>query len=105
VDALERLDALLRSAPRQGGGALLSEQALEELGWSFDEAEQVMRGLGFAPASRRTPGKATAWRLSRSVRASETSPAKTEAQSPFAALAALKRPPQRRRRPRKRARA
>jgi ATP-dependent RNA helicase SUPV3L1/SUV3 len=105
VEALERLDALLRSASRQGGGALLSEQAIEELGWSLAEADQVMRGLGFVAISRRKAGEAVAWRPARAAPTGDARPAKAPAHSPFAALAALKRPPQRRRRPRKRARA
>ncbi|NEX95407.1 phosphonate-binding protein, partial [Caulobacter sp. 17J65-9] len=48
VEALERLDALLRAAPKQAGGAMLSDQAREELGWSEAEAGAVLRGLGYA---------------------------------------------------------
>ena len=105
VEALERLDALLRAAPRQAGAALLSEQAIQDLGWTVVEADQVMRGLGFVPASKRKPGEAMAWRPMRS-RAAAPAASKPAGHSPFAALAALKpSPPRRRRRPRKQARA
>ncbi|MDB5448706.1 MAG: superfamily and helicase, partial [Phenylobacterium sp.] len=62
VDQLERLDELLRGATRQGGGVLLSGQAREALGWSEAEAEEILRGLGFAPANRPRAGEPIAWR-------------------------------------------
>jgi ATP-dependent RNA helicase SUPV3L1/SUV3 len=106
VDALERLDALLRGAPRQGAGVSLSEQAVEELGWSMAEASQVMRGLGFVPMGPKEQAAPLAWRLARRGRERPAPPGKAPAHSPFAALAALKAaPPRRRRRPRKKARA
>jgi ATP-dependent RNA helicase SUPV3L1/SUV3 len=105
VDALERLDALLRAAPRQGGGSVLSDQAIEELGWTDAQARDVMRALGYAPARRAEPGQAVAWRLRRARASSEPVRGPAEHSSPFAALAALKpRPPRRRRPARKRAR-
>ncbi|HSV02060.1 MAG TPA: phosphonate-binding protein, partial [Phenylobacterium sp.] len=99
---LERLDELLRAAPKAAGGTVLSEQAREELGWSEAEARTILRGLGFAPAGRPGPGEPLAWR-----RRGEPQPAKPAGpapHSPFAALAALQRPepprrPRRRRRP------
>ena len=104
VEALERLDTLLRVAPRQSGAALLSQQAVEELGWTMAQAEQVMLGLGFASTGRRPAGQAGAWRPKRTQ--PSVTPSKPSAHSPFAALAALKPAPApvRRRRPRKRAR-
>lgn len=104
VETLERLDVLLRAAPRQGGGALLGEQAAVELGWSPEQLAQVLRALGFAPAVRARPGEPTAWRRRQPAAAPETTAA---AASPFAALAALKPQPAepRARRPRRRRRA
>jgi ATP-dependent RNA helicase SUPV3L1/SUV3 len=103
VEQLERLDALLRAAPRQGQGALLSDQAIEELGWTEREAAAVLRGLDFTPTAKPKAGEPVAWRRRRAM-----APPKAEGQpppaSPFAALAALKDkpPPNRRRRPRRR---
>jgi ATP-dependent RNA helicase SUPV3L1/SUV3 len=103
VEQLERLDVLMRAAPRQGQGALLSDQAIEELGWTAKEAAAVLRGLGFIPLSRPKAGEPAAWRRRRSAAEpiAETAPSRA---SPFAALAALKDrpPPARRRRPRRR---
>jgi ATP-dependent RNA helicase SUPV3L1/SUV3 len=106
VEALERLDELLRAAPRQGAAVVLADQAMEALKWTPAEARDIMRALGFAPVGRPKPGEPMAWRLRRERPEPEpTTP--PSAHSPFAALAALKPiPPRRRRRPpRKRARA
>jgi ATP-dependent RNA helicase SUPV3L1/SUV3 len=104
VEQLERLDALLRAAPRQGQGALLSDQAIEELGWTDQEAAAVLRGLGFTPTARPKAGEPVAWRRRRTD-ASPKAESQPSRASPFAALAALKDqpPPARRRRPRRRA--
>jgi ATP-dependent RNA helicase SUPV3L1/SUV3 len=56
VLALERLDSLLRAAPSRDGGQLLTPQALAELGWTAEQAEGVLRGLGFAPAGKAKSG-------------------------------------------------
>ena len=97
VEALERLDALLRAAPRQGGGSVLSQQAIEELGWTDAQAREVMRALGYAPVRRTEAGQAVPWRLKRAHDLAEPDRRPPE-HSPFAALAALKpRPPRRRR--------
>ncbi len=103
VEALERLDALIRAAPQTGGGSLLAPDALQSLGWTHDHGEQVLRALGFAPAHKAVPGEARIWRRRRD-KPPETS-AKPAAASPFAALAALSPPAApakpRRRRPRR----
>ena len=106
VEALERLDELLRAAPRQGAAAVLSDQAIEQLGWSPAEAQEIMRALGFAPAGKPQPGKPAAWRQRRESAGAAPAP-RTPDQSPFAALAALKpaAPRRRRRPPRHRAKA
>jgi ATP-dependent RNA helicase SUPV3L1/SUV3 len=91
VDKLERLDELLRA-----GKMVLSDQAREELGWSAADANAILRGLGFAPVRK---GEPVTWR--RSAPKPEKA-AKAHAHSPFAALAALKAPVPRKRRPRRR---
>jgi ATP-dependent RNA helicase SUPV3L1/SUV3 len=92
VEALERLDALLRAAPRRHGAMVLTPEAIAALGWSEAQARTIMRGLGFAPASRPAPGEPMAWRRRSSANTLEPIPAEA-ADSPFAALAALKAPP------------
>jgi ATP-dependent RNA helicase SUPV3L1/SUV3 len=99
VVQLERLDELLRAAPRRGDGAVLSDQAREELGWDEAMAEAILRSLGFAPTRGEGP---RAWR-----RRGEKAPVRAKppsSASPFAALAALKAKPAppRRRRPKRR---
>ncbi|RAK51548.1 helicase-related protein [Phenylobacterium deserti] len=89
VDQLERLDELLREGPKQSGGVVFTDEARESLGWSDEEARDILRGLGFAPANRAKAGELTAWR-----RRGMNAPAKAAApavrtNSPFAALAAL----------------
>jgi ATP-dependent RNA helicase SUPV3L1/SUV3 len=102
VEQLERLDELLRAGVKQGGGVVFSDQAREELGWTADEAREILKGLGFAAVKR--TGEATAWRR-RAQRdfAIEHRPI-TAPHSPFAALAALKGEPAPARRPRRRRR-
>jgi ATP-dependent RNA helicase SUPV3L1/SUV3 len=87
VEQLERLDELLRAGAKQHGGVVFSDQAREELGWSPDEAREILKGLGFA-AIKRT-GEPVAWRR-RAERefAVEHRPI-IAPNSPFAALAAL----------------
>ncbi len=104
AEDLERLDALLRAAPRQAGGVVLSDQALESLGWTGPVADAVLRALGYAPARKPEPGAPALWRRRGEPRP-PASPA-VRPDSPFAALAALARPkpapsrkPRRRRRP------
>jgi ATP-dependent RNA helicase SUPV3L1/SUV3 len=103
VEALEKLDMLLRAAPRRGGGSALTDQSLQELGWTQGEAFAVMRALDFTPVAKSKPGEAVAWRRRRSIEPQPTVAAPTT--SPFAALAVLKDqpPPVRRsRKPRRR---
>jgi len=101
VDTLERAGELLRAARQAGGSAPLSDQAREELGWTEQEAAEILRAIGF----QRPRGKAD-WRR----KAVKDKPAKPPKDSPFAALAALKpaeprrdRGPRRKSRPKPRA--
>ncbi|WP_374571355.1 helicase-related protein [Phenylobacterium sp.] len=93
VEALERLDELLRGAPKQGQAVLFSDQAREELGWSADETHAILRAVGFLPAGKAAPGEPQAWRRRGEPRKPQA--AKAPAASPFAALAALKAAPPR----------
>ncbi|MBX7249815.1 MAG: phosphonate-binding protein [Caulobacteraceae bacterium] len=95
VDQLERLDEMLRTARQAGGRTVLSDQAREELGWSDEEAAQILKSLGFS-RGKTSP----VWKPRKATRPELAQPAKY---SPFAALAALKPvEPRRARRPRRR---
>ena len=102
VEALEQLDALLRTAPQEAGGARLSHEALARLGWTPRDADRILRGLGFAPVRRPNAEEPTIWRRRRAPTPAAVAP---RASSPFAALATLAppvaaAPKPRRRRPR-----
>ncbi len=90
VEALERLDDALR-AGHKGAGSILTDEARNGLGWSEDEARQILTGLGYAPVSKPKPGEPVFWRIRR-VRAPDAPP-KRQAASPFAALEVLKPAP------------
>jgi ATP-dependent RNA helicase SUPV3L1/SUV3 len=93
VEQLDQLDALVRAAPRQGQGALVTDQARESLGWSAEELAAILRGLGFAPAAKPNkpkPGEPIAWRRRAEPKATPTP--RPHPASPFAALAALTPP-------------
>jgi ATP-dependent RNA helicase SUPV3L1/SUV3 len=91
VETLERLDALLRASGQVKGPRKLSDQAREELGWSPDEAADVMRALSFTPARKPKEGEPSAWRQRRPKPEPEQ-PVRPD--SPFAALASLRAEPQ-----------
>ena len=107
VEALEQLEALMRSGARIGPGSVLCDQARETLGWSQPEADAILKGLGYVRTNAGAGNEPPAWRL----RKARSEPArKADAGSPFAALAALNPPPMapaaatrapRRRRPRR----
>ncbi len=99
LDALEQLDALIRAAPQADGGAAMGAEAFAALGWNEEEAQRILRGLGFTPARKAKAGEALIWRRRRDKPAQvvPASPA-----SPFAALATLTSPPAVARRPRRR---
>jgi hypothetical protein len=87
--ALERLDALAREADPHAAGAIrATPQLIAELGWKPGQAEQILRGLGFARARKGGEGEADLWRRRGS---SEAAPARPAA-SPFAALAPIAKP-------------
>ena len=87
---LERLDALARAALPDGAGAIeLTPALLADLGWGLSEAEQVLRGLGFARVRKSEGAEAGLWR--RRAAPARATPAGNAA-TPFAALAALAKP-------------
>ncbi|HYE47078.1 MAG TPA: helicase-related protein [Caulobacter sp.] len=102
AEALERLDALLRAAPRQGQGSVVSDQLRESLGWSAEDTAAILRGLGFTPVGRSAP---VAWRRRGPAKPAPSAPISPSAASPFAALARLQAPPQPLRRPPRRGKA
>ena len=102
VETLERLDEILRAAPRRDGAAVLDDAAITALGWNRAETEQVLRALGFARA-RAAADAPAAWRRRAQPKPREFKPAQTA--SPFAALAALNAPAKRRPRRRRARRA
>ena len=90
IAELERLDALARAALPDGAGAVdLTPALLAALRWELEEAEQVMRGLGFARIRKGEGAEGGRWRR----RAAPTPATPTEnAVTPFAALASLAKP-------------
>jgi ATP-dependent RNA helicase SUPV3L1/SUV3 len=103
IAALERLDALARAAWPEGAGAVdATDTLLAELGWRRDDAHHILRALGF---SRVREGEDAERVLFRRRATSEKSTLKAgPAATPFAALAALTKPAERRPRRRKRRR-
>jgi ATP-dependent RNA helicase SUPV3L1/SUV3 len=103
VEQLETLDALLR-AEQQHGGVVLTDGALEKLGWTAKQASNVLRALDYTPAIRAKPDQPIVWKR-RGAAKLEQKPVKARPDSPFAALAKLTEPPPpplaRRKRPRR----
>src|SRR5580692_8582659 len=104
IAELERLDALARAAWPEGAGASDATYALlAELGWRREDAHHVLRALGFA---RVREGEGAERALFRRRTTAEQSTLKADpAETPFAALAVLTKPAERRTRRRKRRRA
>jgi ATP-dependent RNA helicase SUPV3L1/SUV3 len=103
VEQLETLDALLRAEQRPGG-VVLTDAALEKLGWTAAQASTVLRALDYTPAIRAKPDQPIVWKR-RGAAKLEQKPVKARPDSPFAALAKLTEPPPapaRRKRPRRR---
>jgi ATP-dependent RNA helicase SUPV3L1/SUV3 len=90
VLALERLDALARTATPDGGGAiLLTAEMLAGLGWEPGQAKQILRALGFAPTRKPAAGDHGLWRRRRQQAEGASEPAA----SAFAVLAPLNAEP------------
>jgi len=90
IAELERLDALARAALPDGAGAVdLTPALLADLRWNLSEAEQVLRGLGFARIRKGEGAEGGLWRR-RATPAAATLAG--NAVTPFAALAALAKP-------------
>ena len=103
IAELERLDALARAAWPEGAGAIDATDALlQDLGWRRDDAHHILRALGFA---RVREGEGAERAVFRRRAASDQARLKAEpVATPFAALAALTKPAERRPRRRKRRR-
>ena len=99
VEQLERLDEILRTSPKSGGGVVLADQALQALGWTVDQSRAILRGLGFAQLKR--DGEPTAWRRRFEKDFTVERKVAPPPHSPFAALAARQPVPARRPRRRK----
>ena len=90
IAELERLDTLARAALPEGAGAVdLTPALLADLGWGLENAERVLRGLGFARVRKGEGAAGGLWRRRAAPAAAQPSGI---AITPFAALAALKRP-------------
>ena len=100
IAELERLDARARAALPEGAGAVeLTPALLADLKWRPEDAEHVLRALGFVRVRKGEGDDRPLWRR-------RMGPAKREpsglAATPFAALAALAKPlPQAERRARR----
>ena len=89
--------------PEGAGGIDATDALLADLGWRRDDAHHILRALGFA---RVREGEGAERALFRRRATSEQSTLKVgPAETPFAALAALTKPAERRTRRRKRRRA
>ena len=101
VEELERLDTHLRAQPPIAGASVLTPEAIADLGWNEAAARAILMGLGYTSARKAAPGEPSLWRMRRE-KPEEKTPVKTNPTSPFAALAGLKPPVRKPRRPRRR---
>jgi hypothetical protein len=104
IAELERLDVLARVAWPEGAGAIDATDALlADLGWRRDDAHHILRALGF---SRVREGEGAARVVFRRRAAAADAPTfkGDSGATPFAALAALTKPAERKTRRRKRRR-
>jgi ATP-dependent RNA helicase SUPV3L1/SUV3 len=62
VEALERLDAMVRAAPPEAGAVRLSPALLAPLGWTPKQAETILRALGFVALRRPEEDGSRLWR-------------------------------------------
>ena len=88
---LDRLDDLIRAAPRLGQGTVVGPEIASQLGWGEAEMRDILRALNFAPTAKPKPGEPTAWRRRSEIKPSVPTPVRPA--SPFAALEALKSTP------------
>ncbi|HLX99880.1 MAG TPA: helicase-related protein [Roseiarcus sp.] len=92
IAELERLDALARAAWPDGAGAIdMTDALLADLGWRRDDAHHILRALGFVRVRDGEGGTRAVFRRRRAA-PDEPAPRAAPAATPFAALAALKRP-------------
>jgi ATP-dependent RNA helicase SUPV3L1/SUV3 len=104
IAELERLDALARAAWPDGAGAIdVTDTMLADLGWRRDDAHHILRALGFVRV-RDGEGAERAVFRRRGAAPDEPAPKANFVATPFAALAALTKPAERRTRRRKRGR-
>ena len=90
IAELERLDALARAALPEGAGAVeLTPALLADLKWRPEDAERVLRALGFVRVRKGEGADRRA--VAPTPRAGEDEQAEPAA-TPFAALAALAKP-------------
>ena len=90
IAELERLDALARAALPDGAGAVeLTPALLADLRWRPEDAEHVLRALGFVRVRKGESDDRPLWR--RRAASAKTKPSGLAA-TPFAALAALAKP-------------
>ena len=97
VAMLEALSDVIRTAPREAGAVKLEDAALAAVGLDPANAARLLKALGYARARRPVDGEPGLWRH-RSPRQGErpdapSAPAVEAGGGPFAALAALQRPP------------
>jgi ATP-dependent RNA helicase SUPV3L1/SUV3 len=104
IAELERLDALARAAWPDGAGAIdVTDALLADLGWRRDDAHHILRALGFARVREGDSADRVLFR--RRAAADQPTFKSGPVATPFAALAALTKPAERRTRRRKRRRA
>ncbi|MDP8917179.1 MAG: phosphonate-binding protein, partial [Pseudomonadota bacterium] len=84
---LERMDELMRACEHLTGQRRLSDQAREELGWTSEQAADILRALSFTPKRKAESGDTAP--LRRREPKPDARPV-TRPDSPFAALAALR---------------
>jgi ATP-dependent RNA helicase SUPV3L1/SUV3 len=101
IAELERLDAIARAALPEGGGAIdVTDALLADLGWRRDDAHHILRALGFQRVREGEGAERALFR--RRAPSDQGAPKAGPVTTPFAALATLTKPAERRPRRRKR---
>jgi len=75
IEALERLDALIRAAPQESGAFQLAPEVWTTLGWESGPAERILRALGFVLVRKAEAAGPTLWRRRGRPAVSSTLPA------------------------------